>query len=416
METSPPTALAVEAHSAQAGGPFSKPAFRLFVSGQAATMLGTQVFAVTLTWLLLQITGSGVALGSVLVAAAVPRALFMLIGGAISDRSTPWKLLFRTVTINAVLMSVMAALLGFDALTLPPMYLLAIVYGLTDAFLFPAMYSALPRLVRPDELARAKAFSSTTETVTNILGPAGGGFLIGLVGLPVTFVIILGLYTLGALCFAQLRRFPEAFTTAAAESGHLGDQVREGLTYAWSHPIIRLNLLIIAAINFAILGPIVVGTAALVETRFGNDASTYGLMLAAFAVGALPGAVLAGSIKRKLSPALMLALMAFSLALGLIAVAFAPSGLIAGIIYGLTGVGVGFGSVIAVTWLQQNTPMNMQGRVTSLLMFAAIALDPFSNAFAGFMLDVSLTGLFLVAGFMMFGIGLLAFSQRNKTA
>jgi hypothetical protein len=59
--------------------------------------------------------------------------------------------------------------------------------------------------------------------------------------------------------------------------------------------------------------------------------------------------------------------------------------------------------------------MTMQGRVTGLLIFAAIALDPFSNAFAGFMLDVSLTGLFIVAGGMMLAIGAFAFSHRNVT-
>jgi predicted MFS family arabinose efflux permease len=217
------------------------------------------------------------------------------------------------------------------------MYLLAINYGLTDAFLFPAMYSAVPRLVRPEQLAQANAFSSTTETITNILGPASGGFLIGLVGLPVTFAVMLGLYSLGALCFIQLRRFPEAFATAAAESSGLGNQVREGLAYAWSHRVIRLNLVIIAAINFAVLGPIVVGTAVLAETRFGNDATVYGLLLAAFSIGALPGAIIAGYIKRQISPALMLALISFSMAAGLIAVAVAPTGLIAGLIYGLTG-------------------------------------------------------------------------------
>jgi MFS family permease len=396
------------------GGLLSNHAFLNFWIGQAGTMLATQVFAVSLTWLLLQITGSGTALGSVLVAAAIPRALFILIGGAISDRVTRWKLLFRTVTINAIVMSVIAAMLSFDALTLLPMYVLAVIYGLTDAFLFPAMYSSIPRLVRPDQLAQANAFGSTTETITNILGPAGGGFLIGLVGLPTTFLLTTGLYALGALCFIRLRRYPDAFVSRPADSGAgLGEQVREGLGYAWSNRVIRLTLGIIAAINFAVLGPIVVGTAALVEVRLGNDPGVYGMLLAAFAIGALPGAIIAGTIRREISPALMLALISFSMGIGLILTGFVETALAAVIIYSLTGVGVGFGTVIATTWLQKRTPMELQGRVTGLLIFSAIALDPFSNAFAGFMLDVSLTGLFVIAGGMMLGVGLLAFSQRH---
>lgn len=413
METSP--MVEVRQRSIQQGGLLSNPAFRWFWFGQAATMLATQVFAVALTWLLLQITGSGVALGSVLVASAIPRAVFILIGGAISDRSTPWKLLFRTVILNAVWMSVIAALLAWDSLTLLPMYLLAVLYGLTDAFLYPAMYSAIPRLARPDQLARANAYGSTTETLTNILGPAGSGFLIGLVGLPVTFILIVGFYALGGFSFGQLRRYPDSFTQASpANSADLGAQVWAGLRFAWGNRIIRLNLLIIAAINFAVLGPIVVGTAALAELRFGNDPTVYGGLLAAFSIGALPGAIIAGTIKREISPALMLALICFSMGLGLMLTGFAETGLVAALIYSLTGIGVGFGGVIATTWLQKRTPLELQGRVTGLLMFSAIALDPFSNAFAGFMLDVSLTGLFVVAGSLMLGIGLLAWSQRHQ--
>jgi hypothetical protein len=54
-----------------------------------------------------------------------------------------------------------------------------------------------------------------------------------------------------------------------------------------------------------------------------------------------------------------------------------------------------------MTWLQQQTAFHMQGRMMSLIMFAAVALDPFSQAASGALLEISLTGLFVAAGIIM---------------
>ncbi len=65
------------------------------------------------------------------------------------------------------------------------------------------------------------------------------------------------------------------------------------------------------------------------------------------------------------------------------------------------GVGGGIVGVLGLTWLQQQTSTPMQGRMMRLVMFASVALDPFSQAISGVLMEVDLKGLFIAAGMAM---------------
>jgi MFS family permease len=72
--------------------------FRLVWFGESISLLGDQFYFVALSWLVLQLTGSGLALGSILAVAGLPRAIFMLIGGALTDRFSPRLLMLASDT------------------------------------------------------------------------------------------------------------------------------------------------------------------------------------------------------------------------------------------------------------------------------------------------------------------------------
>ena len=80
--------------------------FRLLFAGETISVLGDQFHFVALTWLALQLTGSGLVLGTVLMTAAIPRAVFMLVGGAFSDRFSPRTLMLLSNAIRAVVVGV----------------------------------------------------------------------------------------------------------------------------------------------------------------------------------------------------------------------------------------------------------------------------------------------------------------------
>jgi len=199
------------------------------------------------------------------------------------------------------------------------------------------------------------------------------------------------------------------------EKQALTGEIILGLKYAWTQPAIRISLLLLAMINFAMLGPIIIGVAALVNVKFGANATTFGYLQSAYGIGALLGVLVAsqmGAIKSLKTP---LVLLCYGLGAGLIALGFVQDFWIASGIIALMGIGGGTVTVLGMTWLQQNTASNMQGRMMGLTMFAAVALDPFSQGVSGVLVEFSLTGLFVAAGVTMFLTAIASSIGRTHT-
>jgi MFS family permease len=389
--------------------PLQIPNFCLLFCGQALMLCAVQFWMVTLTWLVLQESNSGLAVGTVLVAAAIPRTLFILIGGAISDRFPPNFVAGVSVLINTILAICVTLLVFLGKTNLSNLIVISGVSGLSDAFLYPAIMSMLPRIVNRSLIAKANSLIQGGEQIMNVVGPATAGLTIGAFGLPFAFAIHSVLFALAGLFIylvRQRKRIKNIAPTASQQK--LASEIGEGLRYAWKNPAIRISLLVIAMLNFAMLGPIVIGGAELAKVRLGGSASVFGNLQAAYGVGALFGVFISSKIGSIKNPGISLIMLAYSLGVGLIALAFVSNQWLAYAVLVLMGIGGGIVSVIAVAWLQQNTPSQMQGRVMSLLMFAAIALDPFSQAISGFLSAINLTFLFVSAGVTMLITGVVA--------
>lgn len=390
----------------RSASPLTVGQFRLFWLGQVFVQFGTQAFFVSLTWLVLTVTGSGVALGAVLMVAALPRATLMLVSGAISDRLPPRYLLAGAAALSALAVGSVAVLLAARWLDVMVLAGLAALNGLADAFYYPASLAAPPRLVRPEQLNSANAILQVGEQLTNVFGPAGAGWLIGALGLAPTLSLNAGLFALGAALLLWLKL--AAPLAQRSQTEPLGRAIWNGLKYAWGDPVIRGSVLLIAMLNFALLGPIVVGGAALVEQRFGAEPTTYGNLMAAYGLGALIGLAVAARWGSALpvGPTLIMITAALGGAAAIVGLAW--NVWVAGAMLALMGVGGGVLGVVAVTVLQLRTDPALMGRVMSVVMFAAVALDPASQALSGVMLEVSLTALWLGAGGLLIATALWA--------
>src|SRR5262245_30840839 len=105
--------------------PLRNPNFRRWWMGAIISLFGDQFYIVALPWLVLQLTGSGIAMGALLTAAALPRAVLMLMGGALSDRISPRKVMIITATARTILLVIIAGLIWLHALRLWELYLLS---------------------------------------------------------------------------------------------------------------------------------------------------------------------------------------------------------------------------------------------------------------------------------------------------
>ena len=163
--------------------------FRLVWFGESVSLLGDQFNVIALSWLVLGMTGSGLALGAILIAAAIPRGLFMLVGGVLSDRISPRDLALASNVVRAALTTIVAALVLGAQVELWQLALVGVVFGTVDAIFLPAINTLIPRLVPADRLAPANAVMQGTAQLVGTVGPAIAGFAVALIGVGAAFAI-----------------------------------------------------------------------------------------------------------------------------------------------------------------------------------------------------------------------------------
>jgi len=154
--------------------------FRLLRIGETISLIGDQFYMIALSWLVLQLTGDALAVGTLLAIAAVPRALFMLVGGALVDRFSPRSLMLTSNLVRLVLVVLLAGLVLSGAIKLWMLYVLALFFGLADAFFYPAQSAIVPQLVKERDLPWANALIQGMAQLSLFIGPVLAGGLIAL--------------------------------------------------------------------------------------------------------------------------------------------------------------------------------------------------------------------------------------------
>jgi len=387
----------------------------------------------------LQVTGSGLALGTVLMAAAVPRGVLMLLGGAIADRVQPKALIFRSNALRALVVGIVAALVVSGRVELWQLLVMAVLFGAVDAFFYPAISTFLPLLVPGERLTAANGLFQATSQLIGLVGPAAAGITVALIGTGLAFVLDAASFVVAAIAItlvhgglrAAATRTPDAAVEAVPAVGatveaalaadatesqpSVWQSIREGASYTLRDPALRTLIILAAALNFAFTGPISVGLPWLADNRFDAGAAGFGIMVSGFGAGALIGAIVAGSIKSFRHRGAVLMGVSATLGIGLGLIGIAPN---VAVVTGLTlamGLGVGFINVIVITWVQQRTETAILGRVMSLLMFASAGIAPFSLVISGLLIDAQPTFVFVASGVLILiavGLGLLWRADR----
>jgi MFS family permease len=387
--------------------PLKNPKFRALWIGSAISLFGDQFYLVALPWLILQITGSSLALGTILMAAAVPRAVLMLMGGAVSDLASPRRILMATASARTIFVASIAVLIWAHVLQLWHMYLLAFGFGVADAFSFPAAQAFLPSLVEPGQLLAANSLFQSTAQITMIAGPAPAGVVVKAFGAAWAFFLdaISFLFVIAALWF-----LPDPPKRQAPKKSGLLGTIAEGLKYVNQDAALRSFMLVAAVLNFCLAGPISVGLAVLAKQKFAS-ATAYGVAVSAVALGGLTGSLLAGVFRfRKLG----MLLLGVGTLLGLCTASIgflAYLWLLAAVLF-VMGLGSGIVNVNIQAWFQQRVPREMLGRVGSVLMVAAVGLMPVSLALAGVLVQWSIIGMYCLAGAALLVVIVLAGMQR----
>ena len=369
--------------------------YRLWLAGGTISLLGDQFYLVALPWLVLQQTGSAVAMGAIMMAGAIPRALLMLMGGVVSDRMSARKIMMATATARTVCVTVIGALVWLRVLRTWELYALAFAFGVADAFAAPAQMAYMPSLLKREQLVAASSVGQSTAQLTTIVGPVPAGFVIKTLGVAWAFFLdaISFLFIIGALW-----KLPDPPKSQAVRKA-VWSSIAEGLASVRKDVPLRSLMLLATIMNFCVAGPVAIGLAYLIKTRFGSPAM-YGVVISAVAAGSLLGALLAGvwRIHRR-----GIMILVVSVILGL---CLGSIGLLGGVwsiagVLLVMGTAAGMVNVHIGAWAMQRIDIAVRGRVSSVLMLAAFGVAPISLAVAGFLVAWSLKFMFLLAGGLM---------------
>ena len=375
--------------------PLHNPNYRLWLIGGTISLLGDQFYFVAFPWLVLQQTGSAVAIGTIMMAGAIPRALLMLMGGAVSDRISTRKIMIATAMARTICVAVIGFLVWLRVLRTWQLYALTVAFGVADAFAAPAQTAYMPSLLKREQLVAASSVSQSTAQITTILAPVPAGFVIKTLGVAWAFVVdaISFLFIIGALW-----KLPDPPKSQTARKPML-HAIVEGIVYVGKDVPLRSLMLLAMILNFCIAGPVSIGLAYLTKTRFGSPA-VYGIMISAVAAGSLLGALLAGVWKiRRRGVMILLVSLALGVCLGSIGLlekvwSIAGALLIMGVAAGMVNIHIG-------AWIMQRIDVAVRGRVASVLMLASYGITPISLAVAGFLVAWNLKFMFLLAGGLM---------------
>lgn len=367
--------------------------FLSFWTAQTATVAAEMFSYVALGWVTLQLTGSGAALGAVLATQAIPRAVLMLVGGAISDRFTPLRVMVVSSAARAAVLAVFAALVIGGRAQAWQVFAVAAALGAIGAFFYPARSSVLPSVVDADLIQQANAWMFIATQAAIVVGPALAGLTVARLGTGSAFAVDAAGFAVAVLGLLPL--WNESAGAARKPSAGLIADVVAGLRYMWESPLTRIVLAVIIVLNFAVSGPFEVGVTVLARQSWGGPFAL-GAVIGSFGVGSVVGALLVRKTRLPLGWALIAVCAAFGLGFPLIGVFSAawPAALVTALI-GVVNAAV---SVLGISWLQTRTPPELMGRVMSVVMTGAMAVGPFSYAIAGVLVGVNVELAFAVGG------------------
>ncbi|GAA2226811.1 MFS transporter [Herbiconiux moechotypicola] len=340
--------------------------YRIFAGTSLVALTALWMQRIAQDWLVLELSGSVVAVGVTTALQFAPMLVLGLLGGLIVDRYPKHTLLMITQSASALTSAALAVLALTGWIEVWHVYVVAVVLGLITVVDNPARQVFTNELVGPSLLRNAISLNSSTFQLGALIGPAVSGALLVAVGAGWSFAVnalacALVVLALSRMNLAELHRAPRAVRAKG--------QLREGIRYSLAKPAILWTIVLLAVI--AVFGQnLPVLLAAYADDVFSTGAGGYGLFNTLVAVGALTGALL--STRRRAVRLRTVVAMA-----AVYGVAQGVAGLMpAELAFGATLVVSGFAWLLFITaantLVQMSTNMAVRGRVMALYMLVLL--------------------------------------------
>ncbi len=386
--------------------------YRIFFVGQLVSLAGSWMQNIALAWLVLELSGSPIAVGALAFARFLPFTVFGLAAGVVADRVDSRKLVIATQAAAALVSIALAVVTLTGTATLPLVYVLAALGGLTLAFDAPGRQSLTYQMVGPNSLPNAVALNASLFNGSRVIGPAIAGIVIAAFGTGVCFVVNAFSFIAVLVALASLRT-EELHAVARDPSARVVEGVRRALAYVRHDSQLRTILGVVTVVstvgfNFHVLVPL------LASDQLSVGPEGFGLLSASFGLGALVGALTTATFRRASWRLFATGATGF----GVLALALAPvtNAVLAGVLLFAVGISFTLFTANANALVQLGSPDILRGRMIALYLFAFVGLAPVGGLLTGWLANLGGTELaFAVAGVTSLATIALASIHRSRT-
>jgi len=356
--------------------------FRLFFVAQIISNIGTWFQSIAQALLVIELTGSGKALGTVAALQFTPMLLLGVYGGVLADRWKPRTLLLTTAGLAALLAASLAIVTALDRISVLWVWGLALGLGCVQALDRPTAQAFLYEMAGPKDLSKVVGLYSTVQSSARMVGPALGGAAYAMFGGATCFAINAASFLV--VVVALLLMSPQQLWPRPTQQQDVREQVRAGLRYAFRSRALRTPILsnvVIGCLAFNFMTVI----AAMIGFEFHGSAQALGAAHALNAVGAVFGGLWLATVRK---PTRMhLALACFAMSLTILVAALSPSLAFFLIWSPIFGFSIGAYQTTLQSSVQSATEPAMMGRVASLLALGSVGTTPIGSMIVGFLID-----------------------------
>ncbi len=354
--------------------------YRIFFLGQSASLIGTWMQQVALSWLVYRLTNSPFLLGMTGFMSQIPTFFFTPFAGVLADRHNRRNMLIATQGLSMLQASILAFLVLTHQIQVWHIMVLSVFLGIIFSFDIPIRQAFTVEMIENrEDLGNAIALNSSMLNAARLIGPSIAGLLIACVGEGVCFLLNAVSFIPVILSLAAMRIAPSQVSTP---SRHILVELKEGLGYALSFAPIKWILILLSMISlmgvpYQVLMPI------FARDVFHGGPNTLGFLMGMSGMGALIGAVFLAARKSVIGLPRIIAWTAVIFGATIVIFSFSRVFWFSMPVILLSGFGVMVHMAACNTILQTVVDEDKRGRVMSFYTMAFMGTMPFGSLLAG---------------------------------
>ncbi|WP_421378358.1 MFS transporter [Bacillus salacetis] len=382
--------------------------FVMYWLGYLFSALGDAIFILSVSWLIVKLTGSGVVMGTFLLFVGIPRVLFMLVGGIAVDRFSSRIVMFWSDTLRAIVLFIFAAASLTGYVSLPLIFGLGVVFGIVDAFYWPSVTAIRQRIVKPEQYTQSNSVLTGTWQIAAIAGPLLGGILINLLDFTISFTVTAFSFLISAVTLFFIKLLPKAGDWVTEKKSLAADML-EGARFIWGSPLL-IAIIMTAVFGNMAMSTILVGLPFLAQ-EYEVGAQGLSQMQAGLGVGGIAASVLLSAfiVIKKPSPRAKMAIL-FLQGIMILTIGFTQNHWQVAFLVALIGAAGATLGVLEQSISQTIIPQHMMGRVYSIILIVAQGMTPVAQAVNGWLIDaVGVHQIYFYGGILGMLSGLIGF-------